>query len=108
MTLILISIRLGLSLEFARKENRNRVEPPAWIRRYLVIPSIDALLGKNKGRKPNKDSSSPIHIKNQLVLLEIIIRPIRLVIRKVNHEGYNFIIADTPMGDLQITNLLLL
>ena len=38
-----------------------------------MIASVVEELVENKGRNPNKDSSNPIQVKNQLFLLAIIL-----------------------------------
>lgn len=59
--------------EFAKNEIKNIAEPLAFIRKYFIIDSVVDELVEKRGRNPNKDNSNPIHVKNQLSLLRIII-----------------------------------
>lgn len=67
-------------------------DPPDCRSKYFTILSIDDLFIINMGKKPNSESSNPIHMVNQLGLLIIIVRPVILVKENTNHAGYNFII----------------
>ena len=60
---------------------RNNTEPPAWIRKYFIIASVVKDVIEKSGRKPNIEISKPIHIKNQLLLLIIILMESIITIR---------------------------
>ena len=75
-----------------KKENKNIADPPACTRKYFTILSISKLLPENIGINPNKDSSKPIQVINQLFLLITILNPKVTIIKKINHEGWNLII----------------
>ena len=72
------------------KETINKLEPPAWDKKYLIIPSITKEVPENIGIKPNKESSNPIQTTNQLSLLTTRKTPTTIVVKKTNQDGYNF------------------
>lgn len=50
-------------------ENRNSADPAAWMRKYFITPSPVMGFDEKRGKKPNRESSSPTQVINQLLLL---------------------------------------
>ena len=66
-------IKLGDSTFVVRKDVINIAEPLVCIKKYFITDSVVLVVILNSGMNPNKDSSNPIQVKNQLFLLMIII-----------------------------------
>lgn len=49
-----------------RKESTKILDPLAWVKKYLIIPSNIVVPPLNRGRKENSVSSNPIQMMNQL------------------------------------------
>lgn len=70
-----------LKLLIIRNDIKYIADPVTWAKKYLVIPSIVIEFIVNKGKNPNNDSSKPTHIKNQFLLLVMIVNEVRITIR---------------------------
>lgn len=91
ISILRMIVLLDKELWDKRKDRTKILEPPAWVRKYLIIPSNIREPPLKRGRKEKSVNSNPTQIINQLSPDTARSTPTKHLGIIINHLGYSFI-----------------